>query len=653
MKTIAKYSRIVLALTLGHSLFACGGAEENQDGTLPDAVQLPKIDNSTPIAGVAMDGFIANGLVWVDLKDNDSIDGSEPFAYTDSEGYFSYNPNTGVNYCEAEESHLQQYCLKTGLTRGSVEVKVAKGIKVLTGVPFRNVLSTTVDLPLARSNFNSLVDLGAKPLGDTQIWQEQVNGKIVALSPLATLAHYMPENTDVLGALSILGFNFTIDGSTTELMQMDYVAGVYLNTPQSYELLTANIMISSLVNSLTGTYDLAFKNVDLGFSGYPISSADSVYKGLAESLVMSINTQKKVSALVHNQALSAVSNVSVRDEQTEQLIAAYRTRVAEQIRAAMLLTGNTISNQVELDNIEADETLTEFMTARIELISELPKIRALRLSSSANIEVLAITSITDPVDMLDNIGTPSPLAIEQLTTRVTQTISVLIGALNSDAAVVEFDRIFNPTQAIDGTTNPKVKDVDIQAIAKAIQGNIENISDLPSGNDFALASVNGDTNILSASHLSLSGVQDGGEQGQIVVFFGGGARDSSGSLVMCIAYNNDNDPADSISGQRFDGSWNTIGDNQNRISLLAEGFSLQMNIAGESRGSDIPTEQQIIGLQRNPNELYGKFRFTLNEDNATWHSDDTSIDQSYGLLATTTLPATDAECASYLSFKAQ
>jgi hypothetical protein len=87
--------------------------------------------------------------------------------------------------------------------------------------------------------------------------------------------------------------------------------------------------------------------------------------------------------------------------------------------------------------------------------------------------------------------------------------------------------------------------------------------------------------------------------------------------------------------------------------LLAEGFSLQMNIAGESRGSDIPTKQQIIGLQRNPNELYGKFRFTLNEDNATWHSDDTSIDQSYGLLTTATLPTTDAECASYLSFQAQ
>ena len=653
MKTIAKYSRIALALALGHSLFACGGAEENQDGILPDAAQPPTIGNSTLIAGVAMDGFIANGLVWIDLKDNDSIDGAEPVAYTDSQGYFSYNPNTGVNYCEAEESHLQQYCLKTGLTQGSVEVKVAKGIKVLTGVPFRNVLSATVELPLALSNFNSLLDIGAKPAGDTQIWQEQVDRAMVALSPLATLAHYMPENTDVLGALSILGFDFTIDVSTAELMQMDYVAGVYLNTPQAYELLAANIMISSLVNSLTGTYDLAFQSVDLGFSGYPISSADSVYKGLAESLLMSINTQNSVSAIMYNQALSAVPDVSVRNVQTDQFVATYRTRVAEQVRTTMLPIGSTISNQVELDNIEADGTLTEFMTARVELINELPRIRALRLPSSANIDALAITSIADPVDMLDNIGTPSPLAIEQLTTRVTQTISVLIDAINSDAAVVEFDRVFNPTQTLDDTKTSTTIDVDIQAIAKAIQGNILSINDLPFGSDFALVSVDGDNSILSARHLSLSGVQDGGEQGQIVVFFEGKMQDSSGSLVMCIDYNNVDDPADSISGQRFDGSWNIIGENQNRISLLAEGFSLQMNIAGESRGSDIPLEQQIPSLQRNPNELYGKFRFTLNEDNATWHSDDTSINRSYGLLTTTTLPATDAECASYLSFQVE
>jgi len=35
MKTIAKYSRIALVAAIGHSLFACGGADENQDGILP------------------------------------------------------------------------------------------------------------------------------------------------------------------------------------------------------------------------------------------------------------------------------------------------------------------------------------------------------------------------------------------------------------------------------------------------------------------------------------------------------------------------------------------------------------------------------------------------------------------------------------------
>jgi hypothetical protein len=255
--------------------------------------------------------------------------------------------------------------------------------------------------------------------------------------------------------------------------------------------------------------------------------------------------------------------------------------------------------------------------------------------------------------MIDNMGTPSRQDISQVSERVKQTIRALINSINSDAAIDEFDRIFNPSQIAGETIGNGSIDVDIRAIANAIQGNISNISELPSGIDFALASLDNNSSIFSSNQLSLSGVQDAGEQGQVVVFFEGETQDNSGPLVMCIAYRNVDDASDNISAQRFAGSWNTIGDNQNRLSLLAEGFSLQMNIAGETRGSDIPSEQQIVSLTRNPNELYGKFRFTLNEDSATWHSDNTSISQSYGLLSTSSTPSNDADCADSLSFAVQ
>lgn len=679
MKTIAQYSRIALAVVLGYSLFACGGADENQDGVLPGEAQLPARDTSTPIAGLAMDGFIANGLVWIDIKDNDSIDGTEPTAYTDSQGYFSYNPNTGVNYCETEKAHLQQYCLKTGLTQGNVEVKVAKGIKVVSGVPFRNVLSTTVNLPSALDNFNTLVALGAKPASDSQQWQQQVDNALIALSPLGTLAHYLPENTDILTALSTLGIEFYINASAPELMQMNYVEGVLLETPQAYELLTANVMISTLVNSLSGTYDLAFEGVELGYDGYPISTADSIYKGLADSLSMTFDAQSSGALPVnekHDIALQeralleralleralqqrTSQDTLLTNEQNavnEQFILAYRASAAAIIEANLLPLAGAASSQAELENIAQNSSLNEFITARVNLINSLPRIRALRTPLSANANSLAITSLLDPVDMIDNMGSPSRQNISQVTDKVKRTIEALINSVNSvnsDAALIEFDRIFNPSQIADEIAGNESIDVDLQAIANAIQGNISNISELPSGSDFALANVDNSSSIFSGNHLSLSGVQDAGEQGQVVVFFEGDPQENSGSLIMCIAYSNTDDASDNISGQRFEGSWNTIGDNQNRLSLLAEGFSLQMNIAGETRGSDIPSEEQIASLTRNPNELYGKFRFTLNEDSATWHSDDSSISQSYGLLSTDTPPANDADCANSLSFEVQ
>ncbi len=666
MKTIAHYSRIALASTLVYSLFACGGADENQDGVLPGEILLPARDKSTPIAGLAMDGFIANGLVWIDIKDNDSIDGTEPTAYTDSQGYFSYNPNTGVNYCETEKAHLQQYCLKTGLSEGNFEVKVAKGVKVVSGVPFRNVLSTTVNLSSALDNFNTLVALGAKPASDSQQWQQQVDNALIALSPVGTLAHYLPENTDVLTALSTLGIEFYINASASELMQMNYVEGVLLETPQAYELLTANVMISTLVNSLSGTYDLAFEGVDLGYDGYPLSTADAVYQGLAESLSMTFNAQSGVALPVnekHERALQeralqerASQDTLLINEQyavNEQFILAYRASAAAIIEANLLPLAGAATNQAELENIAQNSSLNEFITARVNLINSLPRIRALRTPLNANANSLAITSLLDPVDMIDNMGSPSRQNISQVTDKVKRTIEALINSVNSDAALIEFDRIFNPSQIADEIAGDESIDVDLQAIANAIQGNISNISELPSGSDFALANVDNSSSIFSANYLSLSGVQDAGEQGQVVVFFEGDQQENSGSLIMCIAYRNINDASDNISGQRFEGSWNTIGDNQNRLSLLAEGFSLQMNIAGETRGSDIPSEEQIASLVRNPNELYGKFRFTLNEDSATWHSDDSSISQSFGLLSTNTPPANDADCANSLSFEVQ
>ena len=123
---------------------------------------------------------------------------------------------------------------------------------------------------------------------------------------------------------------------------------------------------------------------------------------------------------------------------------------------------------------------------------------------------------------------------------------------------------------------------------------------------------------------------------------------------MCIAYRNQSNPSDNISGQRFEGSWSVLGGaSQNRLSLVAEGFTIQMKVLGETRGADISSAQQIPSLPRMPNELYGEYSFTLNEDTATWHSDDASVNQSFGLQTAANMPQNDDECRAILELRTQ
>lgn len=656
MKTIAIYTRFTMALALATSLFACGGANETQDGALPGSLAAPQIDNSTVIAGVAMNGYIANGLVWLDIKDNNTLDGTEPVAYTDAQGYFSYNPISGVNYCASEKAHLQHYCLKTGLREGSVEVKVTKGIQVLTGVSFKNVMSAQVDLEAAANNFSSLVELGAKPAGDTKIWQQQVDSLTVALSPLGTLAHYSADSAELLEALSVLSLEFSADVSASELLQMNYVEGVLLDLPGARELLSANILISTLVDNYTGLYNATFENFDLGFNGLPISTADGVYQGMAQSVISVFTAQTGTESVVSNSTYRHLKDLTVASmpeeyfeafaiasqNATNEILSNFGSDLSEADKQLLEQNINAVTNNMQVTEFVVDVTDLHrfFGTSTIATNNN--------ISDTAN----AIFAVHNSFFTSIPYSSTSPENGSEINLR--RTLVAETKRVVSQGLVDDYNRVFS-VPAGDEEANQRLgNNIDIQALANAIPKNLANFSDIPSGIDFSLASIESNDSILSNKHLSLSGVQDGGEQGQVVVFFAGNDEDAesdqnSGSLIMCIAYNNDEDPSENISGQLFEGSWNTIGDSQNRISLLAEGFSLQMNIAGETRGSDIPPEQEVPSLQRNPNEAYGKFRFTLNDDSATWHSDHASVALSYGLQSTETVPSSGADCENFLS----
>jgi hypothetical protein len=650
MRTITAYSRTALLVALTTSLLACGGADETQDGPILNNNESPQINNSTIIAGVAMDGFVASGLVWLDIKENDTLDGTEPVAYTDSQGYFSYNPNTGVNYCTSQLPNLQQHCLQTGLAKGKVEIKIAKGIKLLTGVPFQNVMSAELDLQSANNMLNDLMALGPKPSGATELWQQQVDSSLFTLSPLGTLFHKLPEDINILDALSLLGYEFSADTDIPELLKMNYVEGFLLDTPQAADLLYVNVMISGLVNTLTGTYDLAFENVDLGFDGYPISTADSVYQGLADAINIALQEQSGSQAASHSHMDSVYTGTS--SAKNEQFIELFRTQVDQRLRKLSSVDSPMDITPIISRNFDRISSMTEFSSILNNRLSftafnSLSRINSLSASEHLN---FAVT----PNDFLDNIGVINPTnsntglaeTLEQASAVIkrisTDDLGASQGVSNSD--FTDSFRLFGGRENILSSTSSI--NIDLKRLGNDVQKNAD-INTI-SASEYTMSSFSSG---LSGNYLSLSGLQDGGEQGQVVVFFDGDLEDTSGSLAMCIAYSSADDPSDNISGQRFDGSWNIIGDAQYTVSLIAEGFTLSMNIAGETRGSDIPVEQQVPSLQRNPNELYGKFSFTLNEDSATWHSDTPSINESYGFLNIESVPLSDAECAEFLALQ--
>lgn len=127
----------LLTLTLAASLTLAGCNIEPQDGT--------GSDNRTGLNGLAVDGRIAGGKVWADMNNNNRIDDFEPYAYTDSDGYYSYNPLTNSNYCALPviSDEYQRYCLIYGSSLDSIVIRIKGGTDLSTGERLKGVMAMT------------------------------------------------------------------------------------------------------------------------------------------------------------------------------------------------------------------------------------------------------------------------------------------------------------------------------------------------------------------------------------------------------------------------------------------------------------------------------------------------------------------------------
>lgn len=114
-------------------LASCGGTGQDNGQT----TQQPQTVN-----GLAIDGYLARSMVFIDYDNNRTRDPWEPYAFTDDDGYFSFNQKTNTDYCAVTAPANQKlFCLRSNRSLAGVVIRIDGGYDVMTGEPFYGQLS--------------------------------------------------------------------------------------------------------------------------------------------------------------------------------------------------------------------------------------------------------------------------------------------------------------------------------------------------------------------------------------------------------------------------------------------------------------------------------------------------------------------------------
>lgn len=271
-----RFKLTVLAISLA-ALTSCGGGNQDR-GT---AAQTTTAPSQTALKGLAIDGHLARAKVYIDSDNNGVRDAWEPFAFTDNEGYFSFNPNSQKNYCAdtstAEES---QYCLKPARQYDNASLRITGGYDTLTGEPFTGQLS----LRLQDVNNNHIIS----PLSS-------LTSGLTASQSSALLTKLGLSTTD-------LNSDYTAPGSKVD--------GTLLNNAIKLH------KVASLMGKKIATVYTALGDEN----GMPSDASGHAYEALAEALTQyegSVDEALTDASLLKRVAKNAEQAVQKRYEQKE------------------------------------------------------------------------------------------------------------------------------------------------------------------------------------------------------------------------------------------------------------------------------------------------------------------------------------------------
>lgn len=235
--------------------------------------------------GSVIDGYLARATVFLDTNNNGTRDAWEPSAFTDNEGFYSFNPRTGTDYCsDGATEQQQQYCLQTAVKYENVVVRVDGGYDVLTGEPFLGQMTRRINVIEGDLPSDQLVS---------------------PITSLMTAARTDAEKTQMLDALGLVESDLDRDYLNTD--GNGTVDADLLN-----KALTIHKAVTVLADRLTDTYD------EIGETfGTPNDASAFVYQALAEQLVVNADLDT---------ALQPQQLYQVLDSAEEELRAVYERK---------------------------------------------------------------------------------------------------------------------------------------------------------------------------------------------------------------------------------------------------------------------------------------------------------------------------------------
>ena len=297
-----KFRKNILALSVTTALLgltACGVTPQDE-GTGETAGKA---------SGLAVDGYLAGATVFADTNGNNKLDAWEPRAMTDTEGYFSYNPNSGTNYCESTVRAEQLFCLATPIGYDEVTLRISGGYDLTTMEKFSGTISMRLN----------------------------VSGSVITTpqtaTPITALLSHLDEDqkTALFAAEGITSadsskdfLDFSTDTEIVDEAERRTLLGLALKTHKVADMVAGqlNLLFDQDVLANPGDTSLTAKGLFGEQKGIAANASDLVYQAIAEQVASGVG----VSAIMADTTMMETA-VNSAWQKIDAIVDAYNDRL--------------------------------------------------------------------------------------------------------------------------------------------------------------------------------------------------------------------------------------------------------------------------------------------------------------------------------------